>query len=462
MSVGIIQIGQCGNQIGLNIFTNLISEMKNSSEYLSQLICDSYFTISKTSQFQANSILIDMESKVIDKCLKLSEKNGFNYLKENVIHKQSGSGNNWANGFFYHGPSVEKYFVETFSKFSEKFDFLDTCILINSLAGGTGSGLGSYLAILMKDYFPEINLLNIAVWPNDSGEVVVNSYNTLLSISENYKVSDLITVINNQEIFDICKNIYKFKKIGFENLNSIISKHLINMMIPPSYNLNSYINNSNLKSKTYQTNSFLSEIIYALGINPKLKFNQIISTPEIPPENLQFSNDSWNSLAKRGLQMLRTGSNESKIDWSYYNTNDKVNINSLVEIYRGRNIENIVNEVNNNNINPTNNLYKGKNSAKFDNVVNMNDISLIRKYCEEKNIKLYGYKDEHCINNYDKHLTILANSNLYCSNIKKCLSKAYEMYEYNAFIHQYEKYGLKKEDFIDAFSFCEQIISDYN
>ena len=462
MSVGIIQIGQCGNQIGLNIFTNLISEMKNSSEYLSQLICDSYFTISKTSQFQANSILIDMESKVIDKCLKLSEKNGFNYLKENVIHKQSGSGNNWANGFFYHGPSVEKAFVETFSKFSEKFDFLDTCILINSLAGGTGSGLGSYLAILMKDYFPEINLLNIAVWPNDSGEVVVNSYNTLLSISENYKVSDLITVINNQEIFDICKNIYKLKKIGFENLNSIISKHLINMMIPPSYNLDSNITNNNLKSKTYQINSFLSEIIYALGINPKLKFNQIISTPEIPPENLQFSNDSWNSLAKRGLQMLRTGSNESKIDWSYYNTNDKVNINSLVEIYRGRNIENIVNEVNNNNINPSNNLYKGKNNAKFDNVVNMNDISLIRKYCEEKNIKLYGYKDEHCINSYDKHLTILANSNLYCSYIKKCLSKAYEMYEYNAFIHQYEKYGLKKDDFIDAFSFCEQIISDYN
>ena len=468
MSVGIIQIGQCGNQIGLNIFNNLIEEMKNSSEYLSQLISDSYFTISKNYQFQANSLLIDMESKVIDKCIKISEKNGWNYLKQNIIHKQSGSGNNWANGFFYHGPSVEKAFVETFSKFSEKFDFLDTCILINSLAGGTGSGLGSYLAILMKDYFPEINLLNIAVWPNDSGEVVVNSYNTLLSICENYKVSDLITVINNQEIFDICKNIYKFKKIGFENLNSIISKHIINMMIPPSYDINTKIKDNIFKSKTYKTNSFLSEIIYSLGTNPKLKFNQIISTPEIPQENIQFTNDSWNSLAKRGLQILRTGSNESKIDWSYYNTNDKVNINSMIEIYRGRNIENIVDDMNNsdinNNINKSkgNNLYKGKNNAKFDNVVNMNDISVLKKYCNEKNIKSYRYKDEHCINNYDKHLTILANSNLYCSNIKKCLNKAYEMYEYNAFIHQYEKYGLKKDDFIDAFSFCEQIISDYN
>ena len=459
MSVGIIQIGQCGNQIGLNIFTNLLEEMKNSSEYISQLISDAYFTISKSCQFQANSLLIDMESKVIDKCLKISEKNGFQYLKENIIHKQSGSGNNWANGFFYHGPSVENIFVENFAKFSEKFDYLDSCILINSLAGGTGSGLGSYLSVLMKDYFPEINLLNIAVWPNDSGEVVVNSYNTLLSISENYKVSDLITVINNQEIFDICKNIYKFKKIGFENLNSIISKHIINMMIPPSYN----IDNNNLKSKTYSINSFISDIIYSLGKNPKLKFNQIISTPEIPPENIQFTNDSWNSLTKRGLQMLKTGSNESKIDWNFFSNNmDKIKTNSLIEIYRGRNVENMVDDMNNNIIKQKPNLYKGKNNSKFENVNNMNDISIIKKYCNDMNIKEYRYKDENCINNYDKHLTILANSNLYCTNIKKCLNKAYEMYEYNAFIHQYEKYGLKKDDFIDAFSFCEQIISDYN
>ena len=126
MSVGIIQIGQCGNQIGLNIFNNLIEEMKNSSEYLSQLICDSYFTISKTNKFQANSLLIDMESKVIDKCLKISEKNGWNYIQDNIIYKQSGSGNNWANGFFYHGPSVEKAFVETLSKFSENLEKVST------------------------------------------------------------------------------------------------------------------------------------------------------------------------------------------------------------------------------------------------------------------------------------------------------------------------------------------------
>jgi len=109
---------------------------------------------------------------------------------------------------------------------------LDSIILINSLAGGTGSGLGSYVNIVLKDFFPTINLFNISVWPHNTGEVVVNSYNTLLSISESYKVSDIMSIINNQEIYDICKDIHKLKKIGFDNLNQIISNHLISAILP--------------------------------------------------------------------------------------------------------------------------------------------------------------------------------------------------------------------------------------
>lgn len=44
--------------------------MKNSSECLAQLIGDSYFTLDCKENLYANSILIDMEAKVIEKCLK--------------------------------------------------------------------------------------------------------------------------------------------------------------------------------------------------------------------------------------------------------------------------------------------------------------------------------------------------------------------------------------------------------
>jgi len=427
MSVGVIQIGQCGNQIGLNIFNNLLKEMKNSSECLSQLISDTYFTISqKSNTLYANSLLIDMESKVIEKCIKNAKLNNFNYNTNYIINKQSGSGNNWANGFFNHGPSVENIFVEKFQKFSENFDYIDSVLLINSLAGGTGSGLGSYICLLLKDYFPEVNLLNIAIWPHNSGEVIVNSYNTLLSISENYKCSDLMTIINNQDIFDICKNIYNYKKIGFDNLNTIISKHIINMMIPPMGK------DIMIKQKPFMLNSFISEIIYYMGMNTKLKFNRMICTPEVPDENLKFTNDSWNSLNKRACQMMKNYSNESKMDWS---NNISVSNNKAMCIYRGRGL---------------NEFEKEKEKENF-----------IGNFCKKNGIKFKEYMDVNGINNYEKHLTLLTNSNYYCRDIRKTLQKAYEMYEYNAFIHQYEKYGFSKNDFLEAFAFCEQIIYDY-
>lgn len=354
-----------------------------------------------------------------------SQKDGWYYSSQNIIHKQSGSGNNWANGFFHHGPTIENKFVDTLSKFCEKFDYLDSIILINSLAGGTGSGLGSYSSILLKDYFPEINLLNIAIWPHNSGEVVVNSYNTLLSISENYKVSDLMTIINNQDIFDICKEIYNMKKIGFENLNSVISKQILNVLIPPLGE------DTSVKGKPFQLNSFISEIIYFLGMNPKLKFNRIISTPEVPEENLKFTNNSWNSLIKRGYQMLRNNSNEAKIDWT---KNQTISVNSFMSIYRGKALSDLSNDVHSN---------------------------PLLNYANEQKVKFKEYKDINEVNSYEKHLTVLSNSNYYCQDIKRTLNKAYEMYECNAFLHQYEKYGLEKQDFLEAFAFCEQIYYDY-
>ena len=203
----------------------------------------------------------------------------------------------------------------------------------------------------------------------------------------------------------------------------IISRNIINMMIPPLGD------DVNLKSKPYQISSFISELIYFLGINPKLKFNRIISTPEVPLENLKYTNNSWLSLTKRGAQMMKNYSNESKVDWS---NNQTVSNNSVISIYRGKSLSSIPEEDN-----------------------------LIVKNCKDNGTKLKEYKDINSINSYEKHLTLLTNSNYYCQAIKKTLQKAYEMYEYNAFIHQYEKYNLQKDDFIEAFSFCEQIIYDY-
>lgn len=52
-----------------------------------------------------------------------------------------------------------------------------------SLAGGTGSGLGSRLLEEAKDIFQDVDMNVIAILPNRTGETPLQHYNTLLSIS---------------------------------------------------------------------------------------------------------------------------------------------------------------------------------------------------------------------------------------------------------------------------------------
>lgn len=44
---------------------------------------------------------------------------------------------------------------------------------MQSLAGGTGSGMGSFLLDLVDEEFPELNKINICVVPHLTGEVIL-------------------------------------------------------------------------------------------------------------------------------------------------------------------------------------------------------------------------------------------------------------------------------------------------
>lgn len=57
-------------------------------------------------------------------------------------------------------------------------------MLLHSIAGGTGSGLGSYILERMNDRFPKKLIQTYSVFPDTQGgdNVVVNPYNSLLAM----------------------------------------------------------------------------------------------------------------------------------------------------------------------------------------------------------------------------------------------------------------------------------------
>ena len=128
-----------------------------------------------------------MEPKVVNQCLQ-SKRNEWSYNPSLSFCKQEGSGNNWAYGFYHHGPECEEPILERFRLLIEKLDYIQSLLFFQSLAGGTGSGIGSYLIDVIKDNYPKYNILNLSVMPHLTGEVILQSYNCVLSLSNIYKV----------------------------------------------------------------------------------------------------------------------------------------------------------------------------------------------------------------------------------------------------------------------------------
>jgi tubulin epsilon len=62
----------------------------------------------------------------------------------------SGAGNNWAHGFHAYGPQYRDSIMELVRMEAEQCESLQGFLLMHSLGGGTGSGLGSYLLSVLE------------------------------------------------------------------------------------------------------------------------------------------------------------------------------------------------------------------------------------------------------------------------------------------------------------------------
>lgn len=60
------------------------------------------------------------------------------------------AGNNWAHGHHGYGPQYREALLQQLQHAAEEADSLQGFLLLHSLGGGTGSGLGTYLLGLME------------------------------------------------------------------------------------------------------------------------------------------------------------------------------------------------------------------------------------------------------------------------------------------------------------------------
>eukprot|EP01012_Entosiphon_sulcatum_P014616 TRINITY_DN19631_c0_g1_i4.p1 TRINITY_DN19631_c0_g1~~TRINITY_DN19631_c0_g1_i4.p1 ORF type:complete len:333 (+),score=34.69 TRINITY_DN19631_c0_g1_i4:892-1890(+) len=227
MHIGIVQVGQCGNQIGHQLWpflldTRPLPPLPPSITTPSSPGVGSVFV---AADGRARCVLVDTEPKPI-RMLTAGPLASL-FREESIVLEQSGRGNNWAMGYFgalrhkqkrqsppnglgrhrrarpaedMDDPELIRASMACIEREIERGCECGGLVFIHSLAGGTGSGVGSRLLELTRKSYPALPIINIAVAACRQGEVPVQNLNTVLTLAMLLRYSNAVLLFHNDEI----------------------------------------------------------------------------------------------------------------------------------------------------------------------------------------------------------------------------------------------------------------------
>ncbi|EFC38385.1 beta-tubulin [Naegleria gruberi] len=224
-----ISVGQCGNQIGQHFWETIRNEhgLNADGEFVetNPILKENlgvYFSESQGNRYVPRSVLVDLESSVLDTVK--SSKSGTLFRPDNFIASEGSAGNNWAKGHYTEGAELADQIMDVLRKEVEHCECLQGFQLTHSLGGGTGSGLGTLLLSKLKEDFPDRMLAAFSVLPSPKmSETVVEPYNATLSLHQLIESADEVFCLDNEALFDICTRTLKLPQPSFADLNNLVA-----------------------------------------------------------------------------------------------------------------------------------------------------------------------------------------------------------------------------------------------
>jgi tubulin gamma len=103
-------------------------------------------------------------------------------------------------------------------------------MMLHSIAGGTGSGLGSFMLEKLNDRFPKKIIQTYSVFPDTTDAVVVYPYNSLLSMRRLTQNADSVVVLDNGALSRIAADRLHVHEPSFQQTNQLVSSPIINCL----------------------------------------------------------------------------------------------------------------------------------------------------------------------------------------------------------------------------------------
>lgn len=211
------------------------------------------------------------------------------------------------HGYGDHGPSVEPIVLDCLRREAEASDSFRSVISFHSLAGGTGSGLGTFVTESIRDSFPRLTLLNAVVWPYREGEVVVQSLNAALSASHlvhSEEGADGLIILQNDMAMRSISRAYDVENPSLRQINAFLAQELLAAIYPATS-----VDGSDCSRP-------LSHLVSHLFANPLYRLSLCAKVPTVARAAQDFEATTWKYVRGHLLQTHITQSSfPGGIDW---------------------------------------------------------------------------------------------------------------------------------------------------
>lgn len=199
---------------------------------------DCFFYQADDNRYIPRAILMDLEPRVVNATLASPYGKLFNSENIFLSKEGGGAGNNWAVGYAQ-GNKLSEEILDIIDREASDSDSLEGFVLCHSIAGGTGSGMGSYILEQLNDWYPKKLIQTYSVFPNQqhvgtgidpidtssttSSDVVVQPYNSMLSLKRLALNADCSVVLDNAALERIASERLRIPNPNVSELNSLVS-----------------------------------------------------------------------------------------------------------------------------------------------------------------------------------------------------------------------------------------------
>lgn len=417
-----IQAGQCGNQIGAKFWEVISDEhgidptgaYHGDSDLQLERI-NVYFNEATRGRYVPRAVLVDLEPGTMDSVR--AGPYGQLFRPDNFIFGQTGAGNNFAKGYETDGAELKDSIMDIIRKEQEGCDQCQGFQITHSLGGGTGSGLGSLLMASIKSEYSSNIIECFSVFPSPKvSDTVVEPYNAMLSMHLLVENSDIIQVVDNEALYDICFRTLKLTTPTYGDLNHLVSNVMsgvtCSLRFPGQLN-------SDLRKLAVNLVPFIRLHFFIIGFAPLTSRGsqqyRAITVPEITQQMFDAKNMMCAADPRHGKYL------------------------TAATMFRGRMS---TKEVDEQMLNVT-----SKNSSYF---IEWIPYNIKTSICDipPKGLKMAG--------------TFIGNSTAIQEMFKRVQSQFTLMFKRKAFLHWYTQEGIEDQKFMDCESAMIDLVKEYN